>query len=160
MYSLTHILETLPQIFRSASAEFLQEQISTQETYQKGNWAMFGDVSGVVSFTGEVEGSIAVSLPSRLALAITKPGGEDASGAASRSEVYGSTARLTVALGEAVRDGLGLDLHFAVPVIVTGRGHEIYHRQDLRCTTTIFETARKIPFSVDVTLPESFLADK
>ena len=144
--------------FINASIEVLkttaQMEIRRKEIFLKKNYRMFGDISGVMGLSGQASGSVVVSMPGTLAcLLVARMLGEEPAAEVNDSVRDGIGELINMISGHAKAALAGSEYHFmlSLPVVVTGRGHEIAHKTGAPCIVVVFE-AGKEEFAIQVSL--------
>jgi chemotaxis protein CheX len=119
--------------FLEATLSVLKTMASLEPTNEKpfvrSGQAVTGDISGIVGFTGEMEGSLCLSFSKGCILhVVTKMFGEQVKEI--NDEVKDAVGELTnVISGDSRRrlDEIGHHFLGAVPTVITGPGHEVRH---------------------------------
>lgn len=129
-------------------------KLTRHETYIKKNYVMFGDVTGFIGVSGKLCGTAAISMPGPLAV--------ECIGAMMNEEIAEGWADM------AVHDGVGEIINMiagqakttlgntpyrfeiTLPIIVSGRGHELYHKQGTTSVSVIFSTEKGEELAVDI----------
>jgi len=128
--------------------------VERKDLFLKKNYRLFGDISGIMNFSGHIEGSVTVSFTEDLAKDVI-------------AKIMGiSTSEIT---DNDLRDGVGELINIisgnakaalsetefaheiALPAVVRGIGHEIRHPEGAPCMVVLFE-AEKRPFAVLVSM--------
>ncbi|MBL8025998.1 MAG: chemotaxis protein CheX [Fibrobacteres bacterium] len=128
--------------------------VERKDLFLKKNYRLFGDISGVMNFSGRIEGSVTVSFTEDLA-----------------KEVIAKIMGITPAdiSDDDLRDGVGEIINIisgnakaslaetefsheiALPAVVRGAGHHIRHPDGAPCMVVLFEAAGR-PFAVLVSM--------
>ena len=128
--------------------------IKRKDVYVKKNYVMFGDISGVIGVSGKVTGSSAVSLPGPLALKVVSAMmGEEVTGGLTDTIVHDGVGELINMIAGCAKTTLSstpYKFDITLPTIISGRGHEMYHKQGTQCVSMIFETDSGDEFALDV----------
>ncbi|MDP7638708.1 MAG: chemotaxis protein CheX [Candidatus Hydrogenedentes bacterium] len=106
---------------------------------------MFGDVSGVVGVSGMICGTSAVTLPAQFVIDCVSAmtGGEEITGGIGDVIVHDGVGELINMIVGQAKTTLGSTQYkfdITLPTVISGRGHEMYHKQRTVCISTIFET--------------------
>ena len=145
---------------RSTFDVLLNLTLKQKEVYVKKNFTIYGDISGTIGISGSVSGFVWVSLPADFALdCIRALIREDADAVLSDVVVRdGISELITMIAGGAKKDmpdkGTGIDL--ALPTVISGRGHELYHNEDACNTSIIFETECGHDLALDVCIQKDY----
>ena len=95
--------------------------------FQKKNNIARGDVSGIIGFTGETNGTVSVSFNESCILKIVSSMfGEEIT--EMNSEITDAVGEITNMISGQARlelEGIGRSFHAAIPSVVTGKEHEI-----------------------------------
>jgi len=132
-------------------------EVDRKKLFLKTDYAMFGDISGVMGLSGTASGAVVISLPKDLACLVV-------------GNMLGEPPAAT--LDESVRDGVGelinmisghakaaltkTKYHFAIslPSVVSGAGHEISHKKGTPNIVVLFQ-AQTWEFAIQVCLAPS-----
>lgn len=133
--------------------------VTRTEVYKKKNYVMFGDISGMIWHSGNTCGSAAVSLPAPLALqVVSEMMGEEIESGLNDPMIQDGVGELINMIAGGAKttlSGTKLAIDFTLPTIISGRGHELYHRQGTTTVSTVFKTDRDEQFAVDVSLSDA-----
>lgn len=134
-------------------------KIQRKEVYVKKNFVMFGDLSGVIGFSGDICGTSAVSLPGPLAIrCVGEMLGEESTAGLTSTVVHDGVGEImNMIAGQAKTTLSSTEYRFEItlPTIISGRGHELYHKQGTCCVSMIFTVeANGEEFAVDVSTAE------
>ncbi|HOX06983.1 MAG TPA: chemotaxis protein CheX [Planctomycetota bacterium] len=132
----------------------VQMEIRRKEIFLKKNYRMFGDISGVMGLSGQASGSVVISMPGPLAcLLVGKMLGEEPAAEVNDSVRDGIGELINQISGHAKATLAGSEYHFmlSLPVVISGRGHEIAHRTGAPCIVVVFD-AGKEEFAIQVSL--------
>lgn len=129
-------------------------ELRRKEVYIKKNFVMFGDISGIIGFSGAVCGTAAISLPGPFAFkCIENMMGETPEGGLTDRVVNDGVGEIVNLIAGQAKTTLSTTPHrfeITLPTIISGRGHELYHRQGTSIVSIIFETAEGEELAVDV----------
>ena len=154
--SLALLLVALPFVEATHSTFELMVgmSISRKEVYIKKNYVMFGDISGVIGVSGKVCGTSAVTLPGPFAIeCIGAMLGEEIESGLNDLVVHDGVGELINMIAGQAKTTLASTpyrIDCTLPTIISGRGHELYHRQGTYCVSTIFQTDAGDEFALDV----------
>jgi chemotaxis protein CheX len=128
--------------------------VERKDLFLKKNYRLFGDISGIMNFSGRIEGSVTVSFTEELAKEVV-------------AKIMGiSSSDIT---DDDLRDGVGeliniisgnakaalseteFSHEIALPAVIRGMGHEIRHPDGAPCMVVLFEAEGK-PFAVLVSM--------
>lgn len=147
-------IEATDDIFK----KMISRELKRKEVYVKKNYVMFGDISGIVGLSGRLCGTTAVSLPGDMAIdCIGEMIGEDTSGGLSEKVVQDGVGEIINMISGQARTTLAstpYKIQCTLPTIISGRGHELYHRDSTSNVSVIFETDRGEEFALDICLEE------
>jgi len=127
---------------------------SKKEVFLKRNYRLFGDVSGIMTFSGNIEGAVVVSFDEDLARKIIGKilGAQPKS--LSQSDIkegVGEIVNIISGNAKAALANTEYQHQITLPTVVTGCGHEINHPQNAPCIVVIFEASQKL-FAVQVSM--------
>jgi chemotaxis protein CheX len=131
------------------------QSVVRKDVYIKKNYVMFGDVSGVIGVSGKLCGTSAVTLPAQFAIDCVSAmmGGEEIKGGIGDVMVHDGVGELINMIAGQAKTTLGntpYKFNITLPTIISGRGHEVYHKQGTICVSTIFETEEGEQFAVEL----------
>ena len=110
------VLETMALVKAKAGKPFLKKDTTAR-----------GDVSGIIGFTGETNGTVSVSFDESCILKIVSSMfGEEI--IEINSEITDAVGEITNMISGQARqelEGIGRTFHGAIPTVVTGKAHEI-----------------------------------
>ena len=139
---------------RSAFDIMLHMKLRQKEVYIKKNHVMFGDITGIIGISGSVCGTSAVTLPGPFAIkCIGDMMDEKIDNGLSDMVVHDGVGEIINLIAGQAKVTLGnrdLPIACTLPTIISGRGHELYHKQGTVIVSTIFETEDGEEFAVDV----------
>lgn len=128
------------------------------EVYRKLNHVMFGDITGSIGLSGKISGTAAVTLPAQVALSvITEMMHEepaDGIGDPAVQDGVGELINMIAGGAKTTLSGTEDAIDFSLPTIISGRGHQLYHRPGTVTISTIFRTDRDEEFAVDISVQE------
>lgn len=133
--------------FIAATLQALEIMASTRpergKAFLKGGFVARGDISGVIGLAGEATGSVAITFPARLALAIYEGmvGEKAVELHEGVRDAVGEIANMVAGGAKAQLSKLGFDFRIAIPSIIVGAGHTIEHRSRAPCLV--------VPFGLD-----------
>jgi chemotaxis protein CheX len=129
-------------------------QVKRRDLFLKKNYRLFGDISGIMNFSGKIEGSVVVSFNEDLAQEIvgrilglapeTITSDELKDGVGEIINIISGNAKANLSTTE-----FGHEI--SLPTVVTGPGHEIRHPRHAPCIVIIFEADNR-PFAVQVSM--------
>jgi chemotaxis protein CheX len=132
--------------FINATANILQTaaqmNVTRKRLFLKKNYRMLGDISGVMGLTGHASGAVVISLPARMACSVVGKMLGEAPPAEINDNVRDGVGELVnMVAGHAKAALAESKYHFvlSLPVVVTGRGHEIAHKSGSPCIVVVFE---------------------
>ncbi len=141
---------------------FLQGTISVLKTmafiepkpgkpYLKKDALARGDVSGIIGFTGAVNGSMALSFSEKSILKIVSNmlGEEINEVNGDITDAVGEITNMISGVARKELESIGLNVSAAIPTVVSGKGHSIKHILGGPSIVIPFETVDG-PFVVDV----------
>ena len=141
---------------------FLQGTISVLKTmafiepkpgkpYLKKDALARGDVSGIIGFTGAVNGSMALSFSEKSILKIVSNmlGEEINEVNGDITDAVGEITNMISGVARKELESIGLNVSAAIPTVVSGKGHSIKHTLGGPSIVIPFETVDG-PFVVDV----------
>lgn len=136
----------------------MNRRIKRKDVYIKKNYVMFGDISGVIGVSGKVCGTSSVSLPADFAVeVIGDMMGEEITAGIADMVVHDGVGEIINMVAGGAKTALGstpLAIECTLPTIISGRGHELYHRGDSTSVSMVFETEQGEEFAVDVCTQE------
>ena len=139
---------------RSAFEIMLQMKLKQKEAYIKKNYVMFGDISGSIGISGNVCGIVSVSLPADFALhCIRTLMQEEEDVVLSDTVVHDGVGELINMIAGGAKTTLSggtNSINFTLPTIISGRGHEMYHKEGPCNPSIIFESDDGKEFALDV----------
>lgn len=154
-------LDFILPFIESAQTTFelmMNRKIKRKDVYVKKNFVMFGDISGVVGISGKMCGTSSVSLPAEFAVdVIGDMMGDEVSGGIGDMVVHDGVGEIINMVAGGAKTVLGttpLKFQCTLPTIISGRGHELYHRGDTTSVSMIFETDRGEEFALDICTQE------
>ena len=132
----------------------MNREVRRTDVYIKKNHVMFGDISGEIGMSGhDVCGTASISLPAPLAIAcvcdMLGESKENVSDLIIRDGV-GEMINMIAGGAKTTFGNTKYRFDISLPTIISGHGHEIYHKNGTTWLSTIFETKDKDEFSVDV----------
>lgn len=149
-------LAAIPDVVDLSFADILGESPQRRDLYRKRNHIMAWEVTLGVGFTGDTSGFMAVNLPASLALSIAaKVAGRELAGGVNDETFSASLSQFMGNIGEGLKTRFGdLDYHvdFALPTLILGATHEVYHRYGTTCTC-IESVVGDSSYVVEVVLP-------
>ncbi|MFH0920654.1 MAG: chemotaxis protein CheX [Fibrobacterota bacterium] len=127
-------------------------QVVRRDLFLKKDYRLFGDISGIMNFSGKIDGSVVVSFNTELARDIVAR-------ILSVPDISISPADLRDGVGEIVNiisgnakaslAGTEFGHEITLPAVVTGQGHEIRHPSNAPCIVIIFDAGGR-PFAVQI----------
>lgn len=155
-----HVPFLLPFIeaVHSTFETMMRRNISRKEIYTKKNHVMFGDISGVVGISGKICGTSSVSLPGPMAIeCIGDMMREEISDGLVDTMVQDGVGEIINMVAGSAKTALAnteYEIECTLPTIISGRGHELYHREGTCNVSIIFETDKGEEFALDVCMKE------
>ena len=124
--------------------------------YLKKNYVARGDISGIIGFTGEARGSLALSFSESCILRIVSNmlGEEICNINDDIKDAVGEITNMVSGVARKHLEGDGFNISAAIPTVVGGKDHSILHVLGGPSIIIPFEIAAG-PFVVDVCLGES-----
>lgn len=142
----------------SAFSMMASKKIVRKEVYIKKNYVMYGDISGLIGLSGDTTGIAAISMPAPLAVkTIGEMIGEEITGGVNDAVIHdgvGELINLIAGQARTTLSGTRYRFEVSLPTIISGRGHEIYHKQGTCCASMLFESGSNESFTVDVCMPD------
>ena len=158
--SKIHVPFLLPFIeaVHSTFETMMRRKVIRKEIYTKKNHAMFGDISGVVGVSGKICGTSSVSLPGPMAIeCVGDMMGEEISNGLADTIVQDGVGEIINMVAGSAKTALAnteYEIKCTLPTIISGRGHELYHREGTYNVSVIFETDKGEEFALDVCMEE------
>lgn len=132
----------------------MDHEITRKEVYLKKNYVMLGDISGFIGLSGKMCGTAAVSFPAPFALkCIATMMNQEDEMELTDSVVHDGVGEIVNMIAGRARTTLGTTEYkfdITLPTIISGRGHELYHKQGTTILSMVFETGTGDEFAVDV----------
>lgn len=129
-------------------------KVVRKDAYIKKNYMMFGDITGVIGVSGISAGTSAISFPAPLAIrCIEEMLGEKLARGINDIIVHDGIGEIINMVAGQAKTTLAttpMKFDITLPTIISGRGHELYHKQDTQCTSIIFATDDDLEFSLDL----------
>jgi chemotaxis protein CheX len=128
--------------------------VERKDLFLKKNYRLFGDISGIMNFSGRIEGSVTVSFTEELAKdVIAKIMGISASDISDDDLRDGVGELINIISGnaKAALSETEFSHEIALPAVIRGMGHEIRHSDGAPCMVVLFEAEKK-PFAVLVSM--------
>lgn len=125
-----------------------------KKLFLKDDYAMLGDVSGVMGMAGAATGSVVISLPARLAcIVVGRMLGEEPQEELNADVCDGVGEVINMISGQAKAALVKTKYHFTIslPSVVSGAGHEISHKKGTPNIVVLFE-ADGMDFALQVCL--------
>lgn len=133
--------------------------IERKKAYVKDGYAMYGDISGIIGLSGDTTGTCAVSLPENLAERVVSAMlGEPVTGGARNPDVrdgIGEVINMVAGGAKTLLSDSQYHFDITLPTLISGRGHEIFHRDGTYCVVVLFEADDGTPFTLDVAVSDS-----
>lgn len=159
------IKSTIDVIKTMASAKAVKKDI-----YLKRNHTLFGDISGVMSLSGDAEGIVAITFQNDLGYyLVANMVGCDPSDLTPEDlhDGIGEIINMISGAAKAVLNKKGGSIAIAIPTVIIGYGHQIAHPRDVPVVVLIFEVNNQ-PFAIQLcmaskknpTVKERYQADK
>jgi chemotaxis protein CheX len=135
-------------------ATMLDSSVTRKEVYIKKNHTMFGDITGTIGLSGTLSGSASLSFPAPVAVyCVQKLLGADTAEEITHDDIQdcvGEIVNMVAGGAKTVLHSTEYNMDFTLPTIVSGRGHELYHRPDITDVSVIFELESVGEFALDV----------
>ena len=132
----------------------LGTEVRRKDVYIKKGYRMFGEVSGIIGLSGDTTGTCAISLPGPLAIRLVeKLMGEEIEHNFNNVVVRDGVGEfVNMIAGRAKSTLANSQYHFDItlPTLISGKDHEIFHRQGTDCVVVLFETADNTAFTLDL----------
>lgn len=155
-----HVNTTFISPFVESVESLFQEKelgaVSLKEVFEKRSSVMFGDVSGIVGLSGNVTGMVAISFPASLAKTCISTHTGVPPEKLSARELQEGVAELIAMIAEKVKVVLAETedaFDTSLPAIVTGVGHEIFHRKGVDSVAALFAMSDGQHFTVELCVP-------
>jgi len=135
-------------------ATMLSTEVHRRQVYIKPDYAMYGDVSGIIGLAGPTTGTCALSLPATLAgrlirATVLEPEGE----ALSDSDVKDGVGELINRIAGGAKKRLSktpYKFNITLPTIISGGHHEVFHPTGAYCVVILFQSSNGPEFTLDV----------
>lgn len=134
----------------------LNLELTRENIYLKENNKTTHDVSSVIGFTGDLVGSVVISLPESLALKIVSNFLGEEKKALDHEVIDGIGEILNIIVGGAKRvfsDKYNIRFKISVPSVIIGKDHVINRPSDLKFIGINFSINREI-FCIEVAVKE------
>ena len=119
-------------------------KIKADHPFERKGLESLSDITGIISLTGDVMGSVILSMDSDIAKkAISNMLGEQIENGQEIIDGVGEISNMIVGMAKTELANLACDFEISVPVMITGKGAKIKHLSDSQNTLTT------IPFSLD-----------
>lgn len=118
--------------------------VERKDIFVQRDYRMLGDISGIMGLSGGVTGSVAVSLPQKLACrAVANMLGEEPHTHLDTDVCDGVSELTNMISGHAKAALVRTPYHFtiSIPSIVTGAGHEVHHKAHTPAIVMVFHCA-------------------
>ncbi len=125
-----------------------------KDLFLKKNYRIFGDISGIMNFSGKIEGSVTVSFPEELAkLIVSNIMGSSPSDISSDDLRDGVGELINIISGNAKASLAETEFshEIALPAVIQGMGHQVRHPDGAPCIVVLFEAEGR-PFAVLVSM--------
>ena len=123
-----------------------------KDIFVKRNHTLYGDVSGVMGLSGDIEGNVAITFQNYLGYHLVAKMVDCDESELTPEDVYdgiGEIINIISGAGKAVLNGAGNDISIAIPTVIIGYGHQVAHPRDVPVIVTIFEVDNQ-PFAVQL----------
>ncbi len=132
----------------------LGKSVTRKEAYIKKNHIMFGDITGTIGLSGKLSGSASLSFPASVAIyCVQKLLGDPSADQITNDDIQdcvGEIVNMVAGGAKTVLHSTAYNMDFTLPTIVSGRGHELYHRPDITDVSVIFDLESVGEFALDV----------
>ncbi|MBN1256927.1 MAG: chemotaxis protein CheX [Planctomycetes bacterium] len=133
-------------------------KVERKDLYLQKNSTLFGDISGVMGLSGEASGSVVISMKSKLALQIVAAMLQEEPGTEITADVCDGLGEILNMISGQAKASLAKTKYYfqiSIPTVVTGKEHEIKHRQGTPSIVIDFETDKGEKFVIQVSLTPS-----
>lgn len=123
-----------------------------KDIFVKRNHTLYGDVSGVMGLSGDIEGNIAITFQNDLGYHLVAKMVDCHEAELTPEDVYdgiGEIINIISGAGKAVLNGAGNNISIAIPTVIIGYGHQVAHPRDVPVIVMIFEVDNQ-PFAVQL----------
>ena len=127
-------------------------KVTKKDLFLKKDYRLFGDVSGIMNFTGNIEGSVVVSFSEELARIIIGKIMNYNPITLDEMEIKGGVGEIVNIISGNAKAALAnteYNHQITLPTVVTGYGHEIKHQSNAPCIVVIFKADNR-SFAVQV----------
>ncbi len=128
-------------------------QITPKEPFARKGLDSLADITGVISLTGNIVGSVILSMDTKTAqAAISNMLGEQVESEQEIVDGAGEITNMVVGMAKTELSNIGCDFEISVPVMIVGKGSAIKHLslEGSSLTTIPFETENKTVFHLEL----------
>ena len=128
-------------------------QITPREPFARKGLDSLADVTGVISLTGNVVGSVILSMDTKTAqTAVSNMLGDQIESEQEIIDGAGEIANMVVGMAKTELSNIGCDFEISVPVMIVGKGSAIKHLslEGSSLTTIPFEADDKTVFHLEL----------
>ncbi len=150
-------VELIVPFIKAAHSVFesmINMEIRRKEVFVKKGYLMSGEISGIIGLSGDTTGTCAISLPAELAIeCVERLLGERPKKGIDDPDVrdcVGELINMITGHAKTTLANMKHNFNITLPTLISGIGHEIFHRGNTHCVVIVFETPEKQEFTVDV----------
>lgn len=152
-----NIIESVTSAAENVFQTMIFMDIKSQAPFERKGIGSLSDITAIISLTGDIMGSIAVSINTDSAReAISNMLGDEITDAQEIIDGVGEITNLVVGMAKTTLSELSCRFEISVPIVVTGKGVKIQHysAQTKSLTTIPFYTEDKSFFHLELYLKE------
>lgn len=152
-----NIIESITSAAENVFQTMVFMDIKSQAPFARKGLDSLSEITGIISLTGDIIGSIAISMDKNIAReTISNMLGDEITDAQEIIDGVGEITNLVVGMAKTVLSELSCQFEISVPIVVTGKGVNIKHysRQNKSLTTIPFYTEDKSFFQLELYLKE------
>lgn len=144
--------------FIDSTKETFQTMVSMpvrrKEVYIKQGYEMYGEISGIIGLSGATTGTCALSMSMALGERVVRtmmmtPEDEVLAESEIRDGV-GELINMIAGGAKTKLSGTMYKFNITLPTIISGGGHEVFHRASTYCVVIVFENTEGETFALDV----------
>lgn len=138
-----NILKALTDSANDVFKTMISIQIKATQPFSRQGLESLSDITGVISLTGDIMGSVILSMDDQMAqMAVSKMLGDEVSNHQEVIDGVGEIANMVVGMAKTELSNLSCDFEISVPVMIIGKGAKVKHLAEGEgCLTTIpFDT--------------------